>query len=61
MSEPPAGGFRPTEYLVPITAVLLALLGGWLYFLVVKSRVQGKPLGPPEPKLEIRLPANAPR
>lgn len=54
-------GDSPWDYVQPVAAVLLVLLGAWWYFGVLKQRARGKVLEPARGEQKFTLPANFPR
>jgi len=51
----------PWDYVPPVVAVLLVVLGAWWYFGLLKQRARGKVLEPVRGEQKFTLPANFPR
>ena len=60
-SEQPTRAMRPTEYLGPILAILLVLLGAWWYYDHLKRRSAGRQMGPERQEMRLKLPLNGPQ
>ncbi|MCC2671389.1 MAG: hypothetical protein K0Q72_3860 [Armatimonadetes bacterium] len=46
----------PFDYVAPICAVLLVVLGAWWFYAVLKQRSRGKLLAPPGGELQLHVP-----
>ena len=49
----------PLDYVPPVVAVLLVILGAWWYYGLLKQRSHGKILEPPRDELRINVPPGA--
>lgn len=51
----------PWDFVPPVVAVLLVVLGAWWYYGLLKQRTRGKVLEPAREEQKLTLPANFPR